>query len=368
MKPIIRLQVPARTELAGNHTDHQGGRVLCAAIRCYLKAEAGKSAEVRVLSAGYPEIRFDPNCLSVEYSEPGTPGALIRGVMEELQKAGVPVGGFSARLESEIPVGAGFSSSAALAVLTGEIQNALYADGGISPMQLAKAAQAAENRHFGKPCGLMDDAICALRGVRCLDFRNAEMPQESRIASDLFYPEYRLLALDTGAGHANLTDDYALVRAEMSVISRHFGCTRLCEVRESAFRAEMAELRRRYGDRAVLRALHYFEEDARVPMMAEALAAGDVTRYLELMDESGRSSAENLQNGFSPADPAAQGIPLALALCRRVLGRSGAARVHGGGFAGSIQILAPEDRVAALTETLTQVFGEGCLQELRVAD
>ena len=364
----ITLAVPGRTELAGNHTDHQGGRVLAAAVDLCIRAEAETAEEntALLLSEGFGELRIDLGDLRPGRSKPGTAEALARGTLEYLQREGFRLGGFRANLRSEIPAGAGLSSSAAFGVLAGKLVSALYNGGAIPPLTLALAAQYGENAHFGKPCGLMDECACAMGGVSFLDFRDP-IPKAETIESSLFAPEWKLLTVATGGSHRDLTAEYAAIPADMKAVAACFGQRRLRDVAEEAFMAALPELRRRCGDRAVLRALHFFEEDRRVPEMADALRRGDGAAYLRLMDASGRSSAENLQNSFALSDPENQPIPLALALCRRVLGSEGAARVHGGGFGGMVQVLCPAEKVGALKAAVEPVFGPGCLRELRLS-
>ncbi len=364
----LSLAVPGRTELAGNHTDHQGGRVLAAAVDLCIRAEAETTDDnaAILLSEGFGELRIALGDLSPAESRPGTAEALARGTFEYLKEKGYALGGFRAKLRSEVPAGAGLSSSAAFGVLAGRLVSQLYNGGEIPPMTLALAAQYGENAHFGKPCGLMDECACALGGVSFLDFREP-IPKAETIESRLFAPEWRLLTAATGGSHRDLTAEYAAIPADMKAAAAFFGKGRLRDVEAEDFLAALPEVRRACGDRAALRALHFFEEDRRVPEMASALRRGDVSAYLRLMDASGRSSAENLQNSFALSDPETQPIPLALALCRRVLGSKGAARVHGGGFGGMVQVLCPAERVEALNEALTPVFGPGCLRELHIA-
>ncbi len=364
----LSLAVPGRTELAGNHTDHQGGRVLAAAVDLYILARAETTAEQTAIlrSDGFGELRIDLGDLRPEASEPGTAEALARGTFEYLKQQGYALGGFRAEITSQIPAGAGLSSSAAFGVLAGRLVSELFNGGEIPPVTLAMAAQYGENAHFGKPCGLMDECVCALGCVSYLDFRDPT-PRVETIESSLFAPEWRLCTVATGGSHRDLTAEYASIPAEMKAVAAFLEKTRLRDVAETDFLAALPEVRRTCGDRAALRALHFFEEDRRVPKMAEALRQGNVEAYLRLMDASGRSSAELLQNSFAPSDPENQPIPLALALCRRVLAGQGAARVHGGGFGGMVQVLAPAARTDALKEALAPVFGQGCLRELRVA-
>ena len=364
----LRLAVPGRTELAGNHTDHQGGRVLAAAVELYLRAEAETvpGREVLIRSEGFGELRVDLDALAPLPGGQGRAEGLARGVLEYLHKEGRALGGFRADLVSEIPAGAGLSSSAAFGVLVGRLVSELFNGGAIPPLTLALAARYGENVHYGKPCGLMDMCACALGGVSLLDFRDP-LPRAEAVESALFSPDWQLLTVDTGGSHRDLTAASAAIPGEMRAAAAFFGRGRLRDVAEEALLAALPELRRACGDRAALRALHFFEEDRRVPEMADALRRGDVKEYLRLMDASGRSSAELLQNGFLPAAPETQPIPLALALCRRVLAGEGAARVHGGGFGGMVQVLCPAEKVGELKAALEPVFGSGCLRELRVA-
>ena len=364
----LSLAVPGRTELAGNHTDHQGGRVLAAAVDLFIRAEAETTDEntAVLISEGFGEIHVDLGDLRPEASRPGTAEALARGTLEYLQKQGCALGGFRAETRTEIPAGAGLSSSAAFGVLVGKLASALYNGGEIPPVTLALAAQYGENAHFGKPCGLMDECACALGGVSYLDFRDP-IPRVETIESTLFAPQWRLCTVATGGSHRDLTAEYAAIPADMKAAAAFFGKSRLRDVEEQDFLTALPEVRCACGDRAALRALHFFEEDRRVPEMADALRRGDAETYLRLMDASGRSSAENLQNSFALSDPETQPIPLALALCRRVLEGEGAARVHGGGFGGMVQVLCRLEKVGALRETLEPVFGRSCLRELRVA-
>ena len=365
----LRLAVPGRTELAGNHTDHQGGRVLAAAVELYLRAEAETvpGREVLIRSEGFGELRVDLDALAPVPGREGSAEALARGTLEYLSGKGRALGGFRASLTTEIPPGAGLSSSAAFGVLVGRLASELFNGGAVPPLELALAAQYGENVHFGKPCGLMDECACALGGVSLLDFRDP-LPRAEAVESRLFAPDWVLLAVDTGGSHRDLTAAYAAIPGDMKAAAAFFGRDRLRDVAEEEFLAALPEVRRACGDRAALRALHFFEEDRRVPEMAEALRRGDVKEYLRLMDASGRSSAELLQNNFVPGAPETQPIPLALALCRRVLAGEGAARVHGGGFGGMVQVLAPASRLPALREALAPVFGPGCVRQLRVAE
>ncbi|MCR4771610.1 MAG: galactokinase [Oscillospiraceae bacterium] len=360
----MKFKVPGRTELAGNHTDHQGGRVLAAAIDVFMSAEAEKTDGNRIVlrSRGFGEIAVEPGSAGPRENEKGRPEALIRGTAERLAECGYALGAFRAEVESDIAVGSGLSSSAAFEVLIGSIISGLFNGGEIPPSELAAAGKYAENVYFGKPSGMMDQCACAYRGIIAIDFRNEDSPEVRRIDADFGRAGYRLVLTDTGGSHSGLTPHYAAITREMGKISAFFGEKLLSRVRREDFFAAIPELRRAAGDRAVLRAMHWFDEDERVTGMTAALAGGDMEKYLELMDSSGRSSAELLQNSY--ADPASQGITLALARSRELIGKNGAARVHGGGFAGTVQALVPEDMAARYISSMEDIFGKGCCRKV----
>ena len=365
----MEIIVPGRTELAGNHTDHQGGHVLAAAVDLLIRGSVEPTADeqVRLRSAGFGELTVSLSELETKYSRPGSGEALVRGVLEYLRREGWEVHGFTGELCSAIPAGAGLSSSAAFSVWVGRTVSVLFNDGEIPPMTLALAARYAENTHFGKPCGLMDQCACAFGGVTAMSFHGKE-PRVRPIRVDFASMGYALCVVQTGGNHRDLTEDYALITREMGEVAACFGEKHLSDVSEKEFRAAIPEIRRKTGDRAVLRAIHYFNEDRRACKMAEALEKRDILAYLASMDASGRSSAELLQNSFSPAFPRAQGISLALALSRDTLAGSGAARVHGGGFAGTIQALMPLDMVQTYRRKMEAVFGLGCCMQLQIVN
>lgn len=343
--PLL-FSAPGRTELGGNHTDHQGGHVLCAAVEFDMMACAAVNASsvVRIYSAGYPDVTVDLRDLSPKEEEQGTSAALVRGVAAGVAALGYPLAGFDAVMDSRIPAGAGLSSSAAYEVLMGVIFDRFSCGGELDALDIAKIAQQAENRYFGKPCGLMDQVACALGGIAAIDFSDPLNPQADRIRCDFEKFGYSLCIVDTGSSHADLTADYAAIPAEMGSVAAFFDRKRLSQVPREEVLAHLAELRIRCGDRAVLRALHFYAEDRRALEEATALRSGDFSRFLELVRESGRSSAMFLQNVFSPSAPSCQPISLALSLGEQLLGDQGAIRVHGGGFAGTVQAFVPADR------------------------
>jgi galactokinase len=365
----MEIIVPGRTELAGNHTDHQGGHVLAAAINLLIRGSVLPCADeqVRLRSAGFGELIVDLSALGAEYSRSGTGEALVRGVLEYLRREGWEVHGFTGELCSAIPAGAGLSSSAAFSVWVGKTVSLMFNEGEIPPMTLALAARYAENAHFGKPCGLMDQCACAFGGVTAMSFHEP-LPAVHPMRISMERMGYALCVVQTGGNHRDLTEDYTLITREMGEAAAVFGQKRLSDVSEDAFRAAIPELRRKLGDRAILRALHFFDEDRRAQEMADALERGDMHSYLVGMDASGRSSAELLQNSFSPSNPRTQGISLAMAISRGFLAGRGAVRVHGGGFAGTIQTLMPEDLFPHYRRQMESVFGTGCCIRLGIVD
>lgn len=364
----LLFSAPGRTELGGNHTDHQHGHVLCAAVELDMMACAAVNGEhmVRIHSAGYPEVTVDLRDLSPRPEEQGTSAALVRGVAAGAAALGYPLKGFDAVMDSRIPAGAGLSSSAAYEVLMGVIFDRFSCGGELDALDIAKIGQQAENLYFGKPCGLMDQAACALGGVAAIDFQDPTEPQADRIRCDFEKFGYALCILDTGSSHADLTADYAAIPAEMGAVAACFGKETLREVPEQEVLARLPELRERCGDRAILRALHFCAENRRAQEEAQALRAGDFERFLELVRESGRSSAMLLQNIFSPTDPSCQPISLALAVGERLLDGRGAIRVHGGGFAGTVQAFVPMERAADFAQNMERILPDCKCHILRI--
>jgi len=354
---------PGRTELGGNHTDHSGGRVLAAALRLDIAACVAPSGDrrVRLVSEGFPEpIVADLSDLEPRQRERGTPAALLRGVARGLADRGVAPAGFAGRLHSTIPPGSGLSSSAAVELLFGTILADL-AGARIPPLELAAIAQRAENAFFGKPCGLMDQAAVALGGIVALDFADPDKPEARRVARGDDGRGWAIVVVNTGGSHADLTADYASIPAEMHAIAACLGLPSLRLAKPETLVERGPELRAACGDRALLRALHFAAENLRVGAMVRELERGDFERYLELVKRSGDSSWKLLQNLYPPSTPAAQGLSLALALSADYLGDRGACRVHGGGFAGTIQAYVPATRLAGYAALLERYFGPGCV-------
>lgn len=365
---LRRFTAPGRTELGGNHTDHNQGKVLAAAVQLEAAAVAEPlDGRIEVRSGGWDQaFVVDLADLEPRADEAGKTEALLRGVAYQFQRRGWRWDGFRACVESSVLQGSGLSSSAAFEVLTGAILSALYNGGSLAAADLALAGQAAENLHFGKPCGLMDQMASAVGGVITIDFEHPSAPVSRRLDVDFAAHGYALCIVNTKGSHADLTPDYAAIPAEMRQVAAQFGKSVLREVDESAFYGELPSLAGRVSHRALLRAIHFYEENRRVDAMVQALEAGRMPAYLALVNESGRSSAQYLQNTSPSGRPAEQPIPLALGLTERFLAGDGASRVHGGGFAGTIQAYVPLDKVADYRRHLEGVFGPGSVLELRV--
>lgn len=362
-QPLYLCSVPGRTEIGGNHTDHQHGQVLCAAVDCDLLACAVPNdlPVVRLRSEGYESMDIDLTDLRPHEEERGTSAALVRGVAAGIGDAGFPVSGFDVCVTSDIPAGSGLSSSAAFEVLMGSLFNRFCCGSKLEPLQIARIGQFAEQVYFGKPSGLMDQTACALGGVLSIDFADPKQPMVESVSCDLTKFGYTLCIVNTGSCHADLTEDYAAIPHEMGRIAAHFGANVLREVPEETVRESIPALRQAYGDRAVLRALHFYEENRRADTEADALSMDDFPAFLRLVNESGNSSVLSLQN-IHTGNPNEQSVALALALGRELLGGDGAIRVHGGGFAGTVQAFVPTENLSRFKEGMEAVFGEGsCL-------
>ncbi len=357
----IRLfSAPGRTEVGGNHTDHQHGRVLAGSVDLDVIAVVAKNDDniVRIKSEGYDMDVIDLNELEPVDNEIGRASALIRGMCGIIKKQGYNIGGFNAYTTSNVLKGSGLSSSAAFEVLVGVILSHLFNDGKINPVDIAKFAQKAENIYFGKPCGLMDQMASSVGGFTAIDFNNPNEPVIEKIDFNLSEHKHRLCIVNTGGNHADLTDDYASITIECSEISNALGKNFLREVGENDFYSKVGELRKNFGDRAVLRAIHFFADNARVVKEKEALLNNKFDEFLKIITDSGNSSFKYLQNVFSVSSPKEQGLSLALALTERFLAGRGGYRVHGGGFAGTIQAYIPDDLLEEYKKLIESVFGE----------
>ncbi len=367
-RDVTLFSAPGRSEVGGNHTDHNNGKVLACAVDLDIIAVAAKNDDghIRVASVGFDVIDIDSSKLSPIDEEQGDAAAIVRGVTAGIYNSGLNVGGFDAITVSRVPAGSGLSSSAAFEVVLVHILDVLYNDGTVSAIEAAKISQAAERDYFGKPCGLMDQTACAVGGFSAIDFKSTVNPIVNPVQFDLTKAGYRLFIVNTGGSHANLTDDYAAIKNEMASVARYFGADVLRDCDENGFYANIKKIREKCGDRAVLRALHYFSENKRVDAERQALQNGDIDEFLRLVNQSGNSSFMYLQNSFSVSDPSSQGVSLGVALAKRILGSRGAARLHGGGFAGTIQAFVPEDLSEAFFKEMSAVFGTNAIYCLNV--
>ena len=351
---------PGRTELAGNHTDHQRGRILASAVDLGLHAvcEVNGSSTIRVHSEGFNRFDVKINQQSIRTAEFGTPKALVRGLVAEFTELGLNIGGFNAEIRSTLPAGSGLSSSAAFAVLIGKILNSFFNDGKLEPIVIARAAQQAENKYFGKPCGLMDQLTCAMGHTIYVDFKTNEIEP---IKADFGAMGLTMCLTDTGGSHAGLDTSYARIPSDMIYIANLFDKGVLGDVDPEEFRSKGWDP----ANRPVRRAMHFFDENERVPQMRDALKAGDGNTYMRLMNESGRSSEKLLNNIITSATgdtKLAQGLDRS----ERLLKGRGAWRVHGGGFAGCVQALMPTDYFPVYKAAMEEEFGPGTCREIKL--
>ena len=362
------FSAPGRTELSGNHTDHQHGRVLAGAVNLDMQAavRVTDNGKIRILSQGYPMNEVSLDALTPQENEINTTPALIRGVAARFRELGCDVKGFDAYMESTVLPGSGLSSSAAFEVLIGTIINGLFFDGKVSQPEIAIIGQYAENVFFGKPCGLMDQMASAVGGMVTIDFNDPQNPVIEPVAFDFASCGHALCIIDTRASHADLTDEYAAIPNELKNICAHFGKEVLRDVDEDAFYKALPVLREKCGDRAVMRAIHFFGENERVPRQVEALKKGDFTAYLQLVKESGYSSWMYLQNVIPAGYKDHQDVAVALALCEKLLIGRGGFRVHGGGFAGTVQAFVPFDILDDFRSGIDAVLGEGACHVLSI--
>lgn len=361
------FSAPGRSEIGGNHTDHQHGRVVAAAVTLDVIACVAPNnlRSVRIRSDGFIPIGTDLDDMQPHAEEVNTSASIVRGVAAKLSKEGFSVSGFDAAVCSDVPLGAGLSSSAAFGILIGAVLSGLFNGGSVTPATLALSAKFAENVYFGKPSGLMDQLACATGGFAAMDFLTPAEPIVRRIESPLSQLGLAVCIVDGKGSHADLTDAYAAIPHEMRLVAEYFGKDVLREVDEKAFYSALPALRRHMPDRAILRAMHFFDEDRRAAALADALAAADAQRILNLIRASGRSSALLLENVW-PVCSDERSLALALAVSERVLGNDGACRVHGGGFAGTMQAWMPADRISEYRKQMERIFGEGCCYLLSI--
>ncbi|MEG1875369.1 MAG: galactokinase family protein [Angelakisella sp.] len=365
---IAIFSAPGRSEIGGNHTDHQHGCVLAAAVTMDLLAAVSPNGtgEIRILSEGYPMATVSLNSLAPQAGEQNTSVSLIRGVAAAFAKRGYHIGGFDATLSSQVPKGSGLSSSAAYEVMLGTILSYLYNDGKVSPVEIAQIGQYAENVYFGKPCGLMDQTASSVGGFVAIDFANPLCPDVRQINCNLAEYGYTICIVNAGGNHADLTGEYAAIPTEMRSVAAAFGKQVLREVDSDEFMHRVGALRSKVSDRAILRAIHFFAENDRAQQQAKALEHQDISGFLALIGQSGESSEELLQNIYPANSISERSVSLALALSQTLLSQKGAWRVHGGGFAGTIQAFVPNDMVEAYCAQMETVFGADCCYRLAV--
>lgn len=368
---IKLFSAPGRTEVSGNHTDHQHGCVLAGSVNLDVIAvvSLNDDGKIRIKSEGFNMDVVDINDLEKNDAENGKAISLIKGVCHKFEEMGCTLSGFNAYTTSNVLKGSGLSSSAAFEVLVGTIVNSLFFENKASAIEIAKIGQFAERDYFGKPCGLLDQMASSLGGFTYADFNDPTDPITESIELDIKKFGYTLCVVDTGGNHANLTDDYAAITVECKKISNALGVDFLRDADTDKFYSDLAALRKKCGDRAILRAFHFFNEQERVEKQKAALKAGDFESFLKLVNASGQSSYDYLQNLYSNSNVSEQGLPLAIALTKQFLGDNGACRVHGGGFAGTIQCYIPTDMLADYKAMIEKTFGEGscCVLNIRPA-
>ena len=366
--PERYFSAPGRTEIGGNHTDHQRGRVLAAAVNLDTVAAVRLNGtdQIRIHSKGYPMSEVNIKELTPKEEEINSTPALIRGVAARFVQLGCEVKGFDAYCESTVLPGSGLSSSAAYEVLIGTIINHLFFDAQVSQAEVAQIGQYAENVFFGKPCGLMDQTASAVGNLVTIDFFDKENPKIEPVAFDFASCGHALCIIDSGADHADLTDEYEAVPGEIKAIAAYMGKEVLTEIDEADFYAKIPELRKACGDRAVMRAIHFYQENARVPKQVAALEQGDFETFLKLIKESGYSSYMYLQNVIPAGYKEHQDVAVALAVCEHFLAGRGAYRVHGGGFAGTIQAFVPYDILDSFVAGMDGILGEGACHVLSI--
>lgn len=359
---------PGRTEIGGNHTDHQHGCVLAAAVDLDVIAVVAFHNEgvIRLKSAGHSPNHVNLSDLSVQKKEMGSSSALIRGIASRFHEMGVQISGFDAYTTSDVLSGSGLSSSAAFEVLVGTIIDSYYNHGKAGAVEIAKIGQYAENVYFGKKSGLMDQMVSSVGGLVSVDFHDTENPEIKSFPYDFEASGYCLYVTDTKGSHANLTDDYVAVRSEMESIAAQFGKAILRDVNENEFYSAIPKLREKCSDRAVMRAAHFFAENRRAVLEVNALSEGNMNYFLELVRQSGESSANLLQNLYSCSQPTEQAISIGIMLSKSILGRNGAVRVHGGGFAGTIQAFVPVEKVNVYSQEMNRIFGDRSCYILRI--
>jgi len=357
---------PGRTEIGGNHTDHNYGRVLAGAVNLDNVAIASKNSSdiIHIQSEGYPKFEVDLKNLKADKKEQYTSAALVRGICARMKELGYTIGGFNACIDGGVPKGSGLSSSASFEVLIGAIVNELFNNGRMDPIQNAIIGQYSENNYFGKPCGLMDQTACAMGGLITIDFRDPANPVVKKINFDFVATGFALVITDTGGNHADLNDEYASLPTDMKAVAAELGSRVLREVTLEQIIEVAPKIREKVGDRAILRAIHFQGDNQRVVDEVAALERNDFKAFLGMVVDSGFSSYMYNQNIFPVNNVREQGVSLALALSDMVLKGKGAWRVHGGGFAGTIQAFVPQDLIEKYVSTLEHIYGQGSCHSL----
>lgn len=367
-REVSLFSAPGRSEVCGNHTDHNHGRVLAAGISldAIAVASPNDTGVVSIKSKGYPMDVISCDELEVDEKNFGKSSELIRGILSRFKQLGYNIGGFDATTASKVLSGSGLSSSAAFEVLVCTILNHLYNDGKINPVEIAQISQYAENVYFGKPCGLLDQMACSVGGFVTIDFNDPSKPIIKKVDFDFASCGHSLCIVDTKGDHSDLTDEYAAVRAEMEAVAAFFGKKVLRELDKQTVIENAADIRAAVSDRAVLRAIHFFNDDERVVKEVEALENGDFEQFKKLTIESGRSSYMYNQNVYACSAPLSQPLSLALAVSEELLKGKGAWRVHGGGFAGTIQAFVPNEMLDEYKNTMNSIFGDDACYVLSI--
>lgn len=358
-REVSLFSAPGRSEVSGNHTDHNHGRVLAASISLDAVAAASKNDEgiVRIKSAGYAMDIVDCSDLEIKQAEIGKSNSLVRGVISRFNQLGYNIGGFDSTTASQVLSGSGLSSSAAFEVLVCTMLNELYNDGKIDPVEIAQISQYAENAYFGKPCGLLDQMACSVGGFVTIDFKDPSKPIIDKINFDFEHSNHALCIVDTKGSHSDLTDEYVAVRREMEEVAEFFGKSVLREIDKAMVIENMAAIIEKSGERAAMRALHFFNDNERVVNQVKALNENDFETFKKYVIQSGFSSYMYNQNVYTTKKPKNQPVSLALAVSEEVLKDKGAWRVHGGGFAGTIQAFVPLDLLEKYTSTMKSIYG-----------
>lgn len=368
MNEHFYFSAPGRVEISGNHTDHQHGCVLAAAIDMETRADVTLNGtnRIRVFSEGFAPAEISLDDLSIREEEKNTTAALVRGVAAAFTERGAEIKGFDAKVTSSVLPGSGLSSSAAFEVLIGRIINGLFFDNKVSAVEVARIGQYAENVYFGKPCGLMDQTASSVGGLVFIDFANPAAPVVERVSYDFASSGYTLCTVDSGADHADLTAEYAAIPGELKTLCRVMGREFLRDIDEEEFYSRLPELRKAAGDRAVLRAIHFYDENRRVLAQADAIRKGDFGAFLSHVNSSGQSSWDHLQNVIPCGFTQHQDMAFAITLCKKLLGDNGAVRVHGGGFAGTCLVFVKNEALDGFVEGVEKVLGKGSCHILHI--